>query len=146
MKKTITAITIAALTLSAATPATAVSVGSSGSSSISSDSTQSGTEKRLRDAAIGSYERTGFTLDPQIHALAQKYVKASGSDRSQIRDELNALGVTTASGGNFVSNEQALLAFLTIGEGLQLPSNGKRFGVGVDFGAATTEIQVFITS
>lgn len=146
MRKSIAAVAIAALTLAGAPSASAFGFGSSGSSFLgSSDSpAESGSEKRIRAALVASYERTGFTLDPEIHRLAQEYVKAPESQRAGIQAELDALGVTMKTGGKYISNEEVLIDFFTIGEGLQLPPHGDRFGVGIHFGPSTTEAQVFI--
>ena len=122
---------------------TGVSVGATGSSNdTGSSSVVSSPEQRVRDAVIKSIERQGYTVDPTLNDLAQQYVKAeTEQERSAAYSKLHAAGMTGGSGGSFVSNEEELVKYFSRSTET-LPKNGRKVGVGVDFGAVTTEIQV----
>lgn len=120
-----------------------ISAAPGGSSNESSSTSIASTpEQRVRDAVIKNMERDGYTVDPTLNNLAQKYVKAEhGPERDAIYTKLGEAGMTEGSGGTFTSNEKYLIDLFSRSTETK-PKHGGKVGVGVNFGPVTTEIQV----
>lgn len=142
MRKTITVLTIAALTFIGGAPsAMAFSSGSSGSSFMEA-LTPATPEEMIRKTIEDSLEHEGYEIAHNLTPYAQTLLKSNNlASRDEASSVLSAAGLTRGQGGGMYTNLEAIQeAFKPTGP--RQPRNGLKAVVGVDYGIYTTRYMI----
>lgn len=140
MRKTIAALTIAALTLVMAPSATAFSSGSSGS--IIGSSTPATPEEQIREAIENAFDHAGYEIAHDLTPHAQTSLKSNDPREVDRADSvIAAAGLTSGQGGGLYSDLEVIKdRFKPTGP--REPRNGLKAVVGVDYGIFTTRYMI----